>query len=255
METWNWKEHLPLLIGLASTLLVALRLLAVAGFDEETAYGILQAAGTASIIVGAFIPVIGLIAISIGVLLIMRAPTEERRGLFKSTFLVYAAGLALMIGTLTAPIGGLILLGSAMLLGTIHRGILWVIARRQGKNKRAKEGRAVVEQERPGFPSIGGRLIAMYSVLAIAAVVILAPPWMPAERISVKGDDIPITGFILSKTPTDVVILNGASRQIAYLKTQDIVEQMPCITRKYLFQENPAEFVYGFKPQYIPCPF
>jgi hypothetical protein len=50
-----WKEHLPLLVGAASTIFVALRILSVANFNPETAYALLQTAGTAQVILGAIL--------------------------------------------------------------------------------------------------------------------------------------------------------------------------------------------------------
>jgi len=59
MDQQEWislsKEHLPLVVGAASTLFVAIRILSVANFDPQTGYGLLQAGGTAPVILGAIL--------------------------------------------------------------------------------------------------------------------------------------------------------------------------------------------------------
>jgi hypothetical protein len=66
---WNWTEHLALMIGGVSTLLIAVRLLSAADFAPETAYAILQSNGTTAVIVGTLIPLIGPAAATLTVLI------------------------------------------------------------------------------------------------------------------------------------------------------------------------------------------
>ena len=61
--TIKWDEHVPLLIGGVSTLFISIRILSMANFNPQTAYGILQAGGTAAVIIGAILSIIGTIAL------------------------------------------------------------------------------------------------------------------------------------------------------------------------------------------------
>jgi hypothetical protein len=49
-STWNWKEHAPLLISAFSVAFIAIRLVSISNGETETAYGILQASGTATVV-------------------------------------------------------------------------------------------------------------------------------------------------------------------------------------------------------------
>src|SRR6516162_5323714 len=60
----KWEISLgALAVGVASTVLVALRLLSVADFNPATAYGIVQSSGTANVIIGTVISLVPSIAI------------------------------------------------------------------------------------------------------------------------------------------------------------------------------------------------
>jgi hypothetical protein len=62
------REHLPLLVGIISTLFIAIRILSAAGFDPETAYAIIQAGGAASVILGAALSSVGEISLIIALI-------------------------------------------------------------------------------------------------------------------------------------------------------------------------------------------
>jgi hypothetical protein len=101
--------NLALLAGFLSVVFVAVRLLSVTGFDPETAYAVLQAQGTGSVIVGSLVPIAGLILFPVGFVLTFISYT---RILKKNDYLenpeIYisrgAGWLLLIIGLATAPI-------------------------------------------------------------------------------------------------------------------------------------------------------
>src|SRR5215813_4737169 len=66
-SSWNWQEHIPLAVTALSVLFIGIRLLSISHGDFETADGILQASGTATIVIGALVPTIGFLTFPLGV--------------------------------------------------------------------------------------------------------------------------------------------------------------------------------------------
>jgi hypothetical protein len=99
----TWVGKLPigaLSVGIASTVLIVLRLLLVARFNPTTAYGILQASGTANVIVGtvmSLLPVIAIIAGSSLALIIVFWESHEPNPVAEFTVWVSAVVLVFII--------------------------------------------------------------------------------------------------------------------------------------------------------------
>jgi uncharacterized membrane protein len=66
VSSWNWEEHATLIVGGTSTAIVLLRLLAVAHFDPETAFAILQSVGNTTVIIGTLLASIWVVVAFIG---------------------------------------------------------------------------------------------------------------------------------------------------------------------------------------------
>ncbi len=56
------KQNVPFIGVIAAAFYIALRILGAAGFDSQTAYAILQAAGTGSVLAGAALAVLAFMA-------------------------------------------------------------------------------------------------------------------------------------------------------------------------------------------------
>ena len=136
--------HLGALVfGAGSTVLVALRLISVARFNPETAYGILQASGTGNVIIGTVISLIPSIAIIVALSLILvrvlsRSPKTDPRAEFARWMLVF---LLALIGLLTIPFKYVVYVGPGILvfLGFIV-AILIIKIRAKRKGPASKTG-------------------------------------------------------------------------------------------------------------------
>ena len=95
-----------LIFGAASTILVALRLLSFARFNPETAFGILQASGTGTVLIGTVISLIPSIAITAASCLALRqifTPSREDNPAIE--LLIWASIFVLvLIALLTTPL-------------------------------------------------------------------------------------------------------------------------------------------------------
>ena len=118
------KEYLPLLAATTLTVYISIRLLVVAQFDSETAYGILQATGTASVVVGTLIPAVGSFVV-IGAMFCFVTLYLSRKD-YKNTSLrslLLITGISLsIIGALIAAFGLILISASLLLFMLIRKG-------------------------------------------------------------------------------------------------------------------------------------
>jgi hypothetical protein len=218
----GWPNSLhaaALLVGGVSTILVALRLLSVAKANPETAYGILQAGGTANVIIGtvlSLIPSIALIAASYLALGQIWAKFTNSRKLTQLEELgIWASICALfLIAILTIPFRywpAPAALGLALILAWIFRD--WIEEKRQKDS-----GRHAV------------RATALVIASAFLFGVIVSPPWMPAENLTFTraSGHAPVVGYILSQSGTGLTVLAIDPRQIFYFGPQELSKETSC---------------------------
>jgi len=264
METsdlWNrWKEHIPLLIGAATTLFIGVRLLSVAGFDLETAYGILQEGGTAAIVIGAIIPLIGSIAV-----LVCSLSVEFFFISDKAADRHYWAALAILTGIVSAfvaPLINILLISPAIVLVSF----LPLMARRRSKaaEKVAASGdgdqieqfktkldRQIAAGER--FLKISGYTQLAGIAVIIALTAINSAPWLPAMRLTVN-DSQPFTAYILSSGSEMGILLNN-SRKVEYISSRDVTQEVLCSTgNDALFEPIPWLLNPSNQARYPQCP-
>src|SRR5947207_2853982 len=101
------KAYLPLAATAASTIFIGLRLFVVAGYDQETASGILESTSTAAIIVGSLLSSVGYIVLISGLVCIamFRVSPRDANGKSVSRGVFLCCGIGLIIaGILTTPV-------------------------------------------------------------------------------------------------------------------------------------------------------
>jgi hypothetical protein len=114
----DWKEHLGLLLGAISTVFIAIRILSLAHFNPETAYGILQAGGTAAVIVGALLPSVGIISAAVAALCIVTAIFPWKDSHEKNRMWFMFVGIIFeIIAVATAPLALLCLIVGVVATG------------------------------------------------------------------------------------------------------------------------------------------
>lgn len=217
--SWGLANNLykgALVFGGISTILIALRLLSAAKANPETAYGILQASGTANVIIGtvlSLIPSIALIGASCLVLDRIFSKFSKSPELDQAAELgIWTSICALfLIALFTIPfryweVPAAVVV--ALILARIFR-------QRIEDARKKKTGRHVAK-------AVAG-LIAGLFLLG----VILSPPWMPAEKLTFTNAK-PVTGYVLDQSQSGLTVLAVDSRQILYYGPKDLATEAAC---------------------------
>lgn len=196
-------------------MLVALRLLSVARFNPETAYGILQASGTGDVIIGTVISLIPSIAIIAGSALSLGLIfSRSRKPSATAEFAVWISIFVLiLIAVLTIPFRYVY-----VAIPVIPLVVLTAVPPLRKKIERSRNGRA-----RKTAAIISALLIAILLMFG----VVLSPPWMPAERLILSNHHA-VTGYILAENSNGLTILGLEPRQIMYYSPDALIGQSIC---------------------------
>jgi hypothetical protein len=226
-------------LGAASTVLVALRLISVAKFNPETAYGILQASGTGNVIIGTLISLIPSIAIIVALYLIsMRALSPSVRTTPEAEFTRWTLIFMLaLIALLTIPLRYVIYAGPGIL---IFLALILAVAIRTKRSVPASEtgersapasetGETRFLQERRWGKK--GTAAAIFSAFLVAFIVMLgvvaSPPWMPAERLTLNNHQ-KIIGYVLAQTQEGLTFMQAGSMNITQYEPGVVKDQVFC---------------------------
>jgi hypothetical protein len=215
-------SHLGALsIAAASTVLIALRLLSAADFNPATAYGIIQASGTANVIIGtviSLIPSIAIIAASGLILYVVFSP--HKLSLAAELAAWTSMSILFLITLLTIPLRYFYAIGGCVLFILI----LLLFRKRIKTSIENHRDTQVVRNAARVF----GFIIAVTLIFG----VVLSPPWMPAEYL-VLNNGQSITGYILSETQNGMTVLQINPREVLYyddprlLKSESICSNGP----------------------------
>src|SRR5579859_1936597 len=242
-----------LIFGAASTILVALRLLSVARFNPETAYGILQASGTATVLIGTVISLIPSIAIiSASCLALMQifkgiraaGPDPEAGAAPEAdpiiNFAIWASIFILaLIALFTTPLR----YAPATVAVVVFIPIVGILRRRILKH----------------LNGAGGLVTATVAALLAASLVmtgvVFGPPWMPAERLTFNNAQ-PVTGYILAQNSSGLTVMLIRPRKIRYYGPNALTGQYVCsdvpANDFSLMAFSPFSKILGFY-RYVHC--
>ena len=236
MESSTWQDQLrtyfPLAIAAVPTLFITIRLLTVAGYDPETAYGILQSTGTVAVVVGTTLSLIGSVvafgAVSCFLLYrVLRSEGNDSNTLPGLTVWAVAAILAIT-AICIAPVIWVALAGILFIWGLI---------------------REFTRQ------SIVAVMMGALSAIFIGAQ--FTAPWWPSERVDLRHSK-PITAYVLSVSGQDSVILIAKPRKIEHINVNDIARRTYCEPHKslidYIYINSLVAFIVNPKGNYPVCP-
>jgi hypothetical protein len=222
-----------LAVGLASALLIAIRLMSVAQFNIETTYGLLQAAGTGIIIVATVISLIPGIAITVAfssAVLVIFFELESRT--------YFSCWAMIVLFTLVAVFTTPLIYWPAILFGAF----VLVLAR-------AFRGFVLGFK----YQKLVAVLSAVFVAVLLMAGIVQSPPWSPEEDFAFKGSP-KVTGYILSQTDYVTTILLAKPRAIAYYDTRGLESQHACRSASPWYDLSVIAFMPGFNPaHYRPC--
>ncbi|WP_329258774.1 hypothetical protein OG417_21380 [Actinoallomurus sp. NBC_01490] len=278
-HSWNWTEHVPLLIGAGSSLVVVLRVLAIANFDLQTAYAILKAAGTTTVIIGTLFSTIGMSAMLIVLNLIALWARSRLSGThFNNAYLYGSVGVAIFLLTLTAPLFTIVLLSLTAPLSYLAKTIGSKTASRKARKLGFELARSattsgnktlddlkrqydkwVAEEKSKAAKGTSTMLKASlaFSAIMTALATTNTRPWMPLETISVRSAIY--TGYVLDVNDSTMTLLREHPRRIDYInvKDQPIARQI-CMKpdhSRFSFAEKPlAAVILRLNPKYPRCP-
>ena len=257
-ELWNrWKEHIPLLVGGATTIFLAMRLLGVARYDPETAYGILQAGGTTAIVLGAVISLIGAACPAVCALCIVRLLSLDVKG--RQGLILLATTLGILSYYL-GPIEIILIMSALLVVSFIDR--LRTIRSRRAHAKILASGdvdelkehcesldRQIAKLERAGKVTGMARLVTF--AIGVAVIAILPAPWLPAVSLTLDHGR-PFTAYILS-SGNGLVVLTDDSRQVEYINSNDVTRKFVCTTGSDWLNE-PIPLLLSSHTRYPQCP-
>jgi Ca2+/Na+ antiporter len=241
MESTTWadvlKEHIPLITGSLVAIFVALRIFSAAAYNPETAYGILQASGTGTVIIGSLLSIIGILPAWLFLACTFaydRIP-DKQKDAAQST---YAGVLVLLflIAIFISPIAYLVVM---VFIGGIEiyvrsgrkrgeRMIREARARRTPEmqfeiDKRTREMVLYLKRRKPGLSA--GTVIIV--VLTLWQFTVGALPWLPTEQLNIKGGSTTV-GWVLSTDPSFTTVLS-VTGQIRYITTDSILQKKICV--------------------------
>jgi|SRR5579859_234131 len=217
-KQWDWKDSLPLLATVLTVFFISMRLLSISKYNAETANGILQASGTATIIVATLIPVAGLVA-GLSIMLLATALAGRRpKGpvrQFAVILIVFLAAASIFI----SPI-----------LVMAYDGIFFVFLipffRLRRHSRQNNDGRVSLG------PFMLGRVGTYFLIVTVIGMVVTlavnSTPWVPAEAIVTTTDTHPLIGYVVGETDTDVTILMSSTDLIVHLSPPEISSRTVC---------------------------
>jgi hypothetical protein len=242
-DDWKWlKDNSTAFIAILSVAVVAIRLLAVARGDPQTAYAILQIGGTGSVLIATLVSALGLLAIPVCATFGFYAWRTVKNTVPGSSalstrviLLITGATVMFLIALYMSPV--LLLLYSIVFLG-----IQMLIT------VRASDGMAK-------------RLILISVVVYILGIIAyegLSPtPWLPVQTITVAGQN-PFSGYVLSQANGQTSILTSNPEGIITLPSQSITNTEQCTSHLYLLNQatlfDVLENLGHNLMTYKPCP-
>lgn len=197
------REHVGLLLSAATTVLVALRVLGVSGWNPTTAAAIVQAGGATNVALAGILTAVPVVTNILLLLIVpwcyevgLRWPFLNHRGAYAALAIVGLLAIAgLVIWPIEGAVAGTLLAGAAV--GTIRR--------RRGLAAPSAVG---------GFWGRGD-VAALLALGLFYAVTELESPFYPAERLD-PPDSQPFTGYVVGNRDEYTLVLRAEKGIVAY---------------------------------------
>lgn len=202
----SWDKHLGLIVGGATSVMVALKLLAVANWNPTTAFGILSASGTANVLTGTILAVLPLLYAYAFLFFfpLVRRKMQSRTPVERSAAGMLGMWPVLILIFITPAYLLAVILVMLALMAVIPR----IIRAFQKRRKTRKDLQRTATQERPS--RFEGASVALSGVVMLSYLS-LATPWMPAEIVEIDGAGRQ-TGYVLNESDGKAVVLLARGR-------------------------------------------
>lgn len=256
------RNNLPLIIGFATTFFVAFRILSAAGFDMQTAYAVLQAAGTGQVLAGAALGAITFIpaAIVIGYLLffpsVRHLKVEGQRILSRVSIVLFW-----IISFLAASAIEFFLMALVVAAARGREKYTRRKFERQSDQVRAtedpedrsQEADRIDEQLKEMKKAVGrGPYVFGAMLLFLLAVALVSTSmWLPAEQLEFR-DRPPVIGYVLSEAPDSTSVLIDNPRKVLHFRRSEIVRRFICRQSLYSLYDSFPELITLSRPSRYP---
>lgn len=217
-------------IGVASTFCIVVRLLSVAEFNTETAYGILQAQSNTDIITGTLIAIAPFVLTVGGCAAIISSVFYNR---YKASGIIFGSCLEIAAVFLSPlylaiPIG----ITAISLLVFVFSGNAgkWLKAHIPAGQKLDPAGQAVAE------------LLVLATVALLVVCLVLSAPWLPSESFQFNNHG-PVVGYVLTDSGREMTILQ--SDRIIMMVADGAVKKQAVCARPPLLGNSLAYIIRG----------
>lgn len=244
VNLWNWKDYIPALLAFSSALFIILRLLSISGLSFTTTEGIVQASGTATVIIGALIPAVATFIIPLSLILcamLAMGRIEKSSRMLVVAFTVFLIFAAIKVSPVISDIFVLACAPAVILdmkaPATLDSLVFprWI---------RKKGGR--------GFSAY---YVAGLTVLLLFTITSNSDPWYPPEIIKC-AHAYSYNGYVVGETGSDVTILTYRTRQIVHIASSSIISRTVCRESgtpvNGIFADTLAMLITGSKLPYYP---
>lgn len=214
-SVFEWQKHLGLLTSVGATTLVCLKLLAVAGWDSTTTFGILAANGTANVLTGTLLAVLPPLSAAFAFAV---APRIEQY-LARRSEVERAAARMLE----TWPVILLVFIAPTGLLLVYVLYIVVLILLALIQRTRARKSAKKAQRPTNAGTDAPSRFEATSAGLAALAILVfssLTTPWLPPETIvTVSGEQ---TAYVLKSEGDTVTVLLADDRTLSRVRTRAV---------------------------------
>jgi hypothetical protein len=249
------RAHPGYTIAVATFTVTALKIMGIALFDANTAFGLLASADTGRLLLGVFISVFPILAVT---------ATGLSAGMFgvalASGRLRYATFMLLIIGaTVSMTTAQLMLLGFGAAMSTFI-GLTGYITFRGSE----KEGDAGSDGIREFFTNpknerkIKDMLTTSFVALVLTVVVLVqfalygSEPWVAAERINLGSREV--VGYVIAEDNGWTTILGASDRLIELVPSATVTGRALCTPWREPWGRTLIAYL-GSSPVSPACPF
>lgn len=246
--SWDWKEHAGLILGVTSTLFIAIRLLAVSGFDSQTAFAILQASGTTSVLIGQALGLGGPLCVAIFVVvfnLVRHNKIQEHSHRIAAiACLIFLTLVSISVFPLLWTLAGIYVLSASM--------IYKVGARKDSENENKRP------RKTKGWRALA-RAIIYFGIVPLFGFTLTFSinPWFAVEKLEFAQSP-PFAAYVLAVSPSTITVLRDDPREVGYYQTKDLLKRELCdlnTDTKFEFLSRPLLPALAInRAQYPKCP-
>lgn len=240
----SWQKHTGLILAGATSLLICVKILAVAGWDSTTAFGILSTSGTTNVLTGSLLAVFPVLYAYLFVFAIPRIERELKRrtSVERSAARVLETWPSILLVLIVPAYLQVAVVAMFVALIIVH---IW-----QNRTKTTKgapeNNKHSATRKRPSRFELTSVALAGVMLVSYSS---LATPWLPAEVVSVGDKER--TAYALDKSSDVAVVLLANNRKLQQINVNSL-------TGKYCQQgprwlTEPAVALLA-QPRYPSCP-